>query len=121
MGRHIARIVSGIARQIKQMVRTDAQFFVFESHAYINCRRHVFKINHLIIQQVQIICQEHTMGKHGPTDKKDGAHNSNSPFHRSHTKRTETMLTFSRKHFETKCAKVPIARKAQSSHYLASI
>ena len=27
MGRHIARIVSGIARQIKQMVRTDAQFF----------------------------------------------------------------------------------------------
>ena len=76
MGRHIARIVSGIARQIKQMVRTDAQFFAFESHAYINCRRHVFKINHLIIQQVQIICQEHTMGRHGPTDKKDGAHNS---------------------------------------------
>jgi hypothetical protein len=31
------------------------------------------------------------------------------------------MLTFSRKHFEAKCAKVPIARKAQSSHYLASI
>lgn len=43
MGRHIARIVSGMARQIIQMVRTDAQFFTFDSHAYINCRRHVFK------------------------------------------------------------------------------
>ena len=32
----------------------------------------------------------------------------------------KTMLTFSRKHVETKCAKVPIARKAQSSHYFAS-
>jgi hypothetical protein len=64
MGRHIARIVSGIARQIKQMARTDAQFFTFDSHAYIKCRRHVFKTNHLTIQQVHIICQEHTMGRH---------------------------------------------------------
>ena len=64
MGKHVARMVSGIARQIKQMVRTDAQLFSCDSHAYNNGRRHVFKINHLIIQQVQIICQEHTMGKH---------------------------------------------------------